>query len=201
MLDLPPTPPWMALAACAGMPTELWFPERGERPEVALKTCHTCVVSDECVAYGLGEHFGIWGGLSERQRRKVRRRHIAECDDVTMAVAPELLNGDAPPTLPQEVTEPAGMAPDPSSPPAHSCQGCGASLEGRQPSTRWCSSACRNRNRERNRENESPRTAPGYVRNQVLGVFDLAGLLAAAVPPGVSFTVELAGATVSACRE
>jgi hypothetical protein len=34
----------------------------------------------------------------------------------------------------------------------------------------------------------------------VLGIFDLAGLLAAAVPPGASFSVELPGATVTACR-
>jgi hypothetical protein len=37
MLDLPAPPAWMGSAACRGMPTELWFPERGERPEVTAR--------------------------------------------------------------------------------------------------------------------------------------------------------------------
>ena len=68
---LEPAPDWMVLAACAGMPTSLWFPERGQRPEVALKTCAGCVVQDECLAFGLGERFGIWGGTGERRRKKL----------------------------------------------------------------------------------------------------------------------------------
>jgi len=80
MLPLEPAPDWMAPATCAGMATWLWFPERGERPKVALKVSHSCVVQQECAAYGLEERVGLWGGMSERERRKVRRRRNRERD-------------------------------------------------------------------------------------------------------------------------
>jgi hypothetical protein len=132
---------------------------------------------------------------------------------------------DAPsPTLPQDHLEPTGMGDPSSERPAHSCRGCGASLEGRAPSTVWCNQACRNRHRDRQRdlsgtnvpdtgdrraksgtnvpELMSSRESKPLAPTSALGLFDLAGLLAASIPQGVSFSLELGGVvTISASRE
>lgn len=66
---------WQNKANCMGVDPELFFPERGASTREAKEVCRGCVVRDECLEYALanGEKFGIWGGLSERERRKVRR--------------------------------------------------------------------------------------------------------------------------------
>lgn len=67
---------WLDQAACAGYPTDWWFPSRGETNSretlVALAICESCPVRDACLEYGIDEHHGIWGGRSERYRRRVR---------------------------------------------------------------------------------------------------------------------------------
>jgi WhiB family redox-sensing transcriptional regulator len=69
------TPEWMALAECAGVDPELFFPERGSDGAEAKKVCATCPVAEQCLEHALvtGEKFGVWGGASERERRKMRR--------------------------------------------------------------------------------------------------------------------------------
>jgi WhiB family transcriptional regulator, redox-sensing transcriptional regulator len=66
---------WQSRANCMGVDPELFFPERGASTREAKEVCRGCVVKDDCLEYALanGEKFGIWGGLSERERRKVRR--------------------------------------------------------------------------------------------------------------------------------
>ena len=66
---------WQSRANCMGVDPELFFPERGASTREAKEVCRGCVVRTECLEYALanGEKFGIWGGLSERERRKVRR--------------------------------------------------------------------------------------------------------------------------------
>lgn len=66
---------WVANAACRDVPTALFFPERGENAPEAKGICRSCPVRCECREYALanGEKFGIWGGMSERERRRVRR--------------------------------------------------------------------------------------------------------------------------------
>jgi WhiB family redox-sensing transcriptional regulator len=66
---------WQSRANCLGVDPELFFPERGASTREAKEVCRGCVVRTECLEYALanGEKFGIWGGLSERERRKVRR--------------------------------------------------------------------------------------------------------------------------------
>jgi WhiB family transcriptional regulator, redox-sensing transcriptional regulator len=66
---------WQHKANCMGVDPELFFPERGASTREAKEVCRGCVVRSECLEYALanGEKFGIWGGLSERERRKVRR--------------------------------------------------------------------------------------------------------------------------------
>ena len=67
-------PSWMELAACAGMPIETFFPPRGASVAPARAICATCPVQPECREYAhSGGHLqGIWGGESERQRKRAR---------------------------------------------------------------------------------------------------------------------------------
>jgi len=80
LLALTDSPAWMQYALCARVDPELFFPEKGGSPRAAKRICRVCPVCAECLAYviGLGheERFGVWGGLSERERRELRRdRH------------------------------------------------------------------------------------------------------------------------------
>jgi len=67
---------WQADALCAQTDPESFFPEKGGSTRDAKKICTSCEVRSECLEYALAndERFGIWGGLSERERRKLRRR-------------------------------------------------------------------------------------------------------------------------------
>ena len=60
----------------------LFFPERGASTRKAKAICRACTVQDECLEYAVqnSEKFGIWGGLSERERRRVKRQREAEFD-------------------------------------------------------------------------------------------------------------------------
>jgi WhiB family redox-sensing transcriptional regulator len=74
-------PDWFAFANCRGVDPELFFSGRGDnRTMMAAKAvCRECCVAAECLDYALthGEHWGVWGGLSERERRRIRRRRAA----------------------------------------------------------------------------------------------------------------------------
>ena len=67
---------WQSRANCMGVDPELFFPERGSSTREAKEVCRGCVVREQCLEYALanGEKFGIWGGLSERERRRIRRQ-------------------------------------------------------------------------------------------------------------------------------
>jgi WhiB family redox-sensing transcriptional regulator len=67
---------WQDFANCRGADPDLFFPERGASTREAKEVCRGCVVRDDCLEYALqnGEKFGIWGGLSERERRRIRRQ-------------------------------------------------------------------------------------------------------------------------------
>jgi WhiB family transcriptional regulator, redox-sensing transcriptional regulator len=69
-------PKWQRSANCLGVDPDLFFPERGGSTREAKEVCRGCVVRQECLQYALdnSEKFGIWGGLSERERRRLRRR-------------------------------------------------------------------------------------------------------------------------------
>jgi WhiB family redox-sensing transcriptional regulator len=69
----PERPAWMALANCRGVDPDIFFPSQGEDTQPAKEICKHCEVTEECLAHGLREHFGVWGGLAERQRRRMRR--------------------------------------------------------------------------------------------------------------------------------
>ena len=69
---------WQERALCAQTDPEAFFPEKGGSTREAKKVCVSCEVRVECLDYALenDERFGIWGGLSERERRKLKRRAI-----------------------------------------------------------------------------------------------------------------------------
>jgi len=114
---LSPDHSWRDRAACRGMGPDLFFPERGELTDEAKAVCQGCPVSHACFIFAVqsGEHHGIWGGKSERQRRDVRsqtviqqnpilhgteqgytahwRRNIPACDDCRWAHADYVRRG------------------------------------------------------------------------------------------------------------
>jgi WhiB family redox-sensing transcriptional regulator len=67
---------WQDRALCAETDPEAFFPEKGGSTREAKRICTGCEVRAECLDFALGndERFGIWGGLSERERRRLRRR-------------------------------------------------------------------------------------------------------------------------------
>ena len=69
---------WQERALCAQTDPEAFFPEKGGSTREAKKVCTGCEVRAECLEYALehDERFGIWGGLSERERRKLKRRAV-----------------------------------------------------------------------------------------------------------------------------
>lgn len=69
---------WQERALCAQTDPEAFFPEKGGSTREAKRVCASCDVRGECLEYALAkdERFGIWGGLSERERRKLKRRAV-----------------------------------------------------------------------------------------------------------------------------
>lgn len=67
---------WQTDALCAQTDPEAFFPEKGGSTRDAKRICTSCEVRSQCLEYALAndERFGIWGGLSERERRKLRKR-------------------------------------------------------------------------------------------------------------------------------
>jgi WhiB family redox-sensing transcriptional regulator len=79
VLQLAPVTPrrWQDAALCAQVDPDIFFPERGESTRAPKQVCAGCPVRLPCLDYAL-EHegiaaHGIWGGLSERERRGLKR--------------------------------------------------------------------------------------------------------------------------------
>ena len=74
---------WMAKGKCRDLPPELFFPSDGVGVEVAKKICVTCKVRVTCLEYAIVNHIdhGVWGGESERERRRIARsRRLARAN-------------------------------------------------------------------------------------------------------------------------
>ena len=67
---------WVTAANCLGVDPELFFPGRGESTRAAKEVCAGCTVRTECLDHAIAvpERFGVWGGLSERERRRYRQK-------------------------------------------------------------------------------------------------------------------------------
>jgi WhiB family redox-sensing transcriptional regulator len=79
---------WQDYANCLGVDPDLFFPERGASTREAKEVCRGCVVREDCLEFALanGEKFGIWGGLSERERRRIRRQRALAREATVVAV-------------------------------------------------------------------------------------------------------------------
>jgi len=66
---------WQTSARCTAVDPEIFFPERGGSSKAARAVCSKCDVREQCLDYALNnkEQFGIWGGTSERERRRLRK--------------------------------------------------------------------------------------------------------------------------------
>lgn len=67
---------WVTRAACRGADPAIFFPGPDDDAAEALAVCARCPVRQECLEYALEarERYGIWGGTTERQRRRLIRR-------------------------------------------------------------------------------------------------------------------------------
>jgi WhiB family redox-sensing transcriptional regulator len=70
---------WYAKALCSQTDLDVFFPEKGESVRDAKKVCVECEVKQECLAEAIqnNEEYGVWGGLSERERHKLSRHRSA----------------------------------------------------------------------------------------------------------------------------
>lgn len=82
--------PWQDRALCAQTDPETFFPEKGGSTREAKKVCLSCDVRSDCLDHALinGERFGVWGGLSERERRNLGKK--ASQITVQSTASPEL---------------------------------------------------------------------------------------------------------------
>lgn len=67
---------WQDRAICAQTDPEAFYPEKGGSTREAKQVCRSCDVRAECLQYALDndERFGVWGGMSERERRRLKRQ-------------------------------------------------------------------------------------------------------------------------------
>lgn len=76
-------PSWQDRSLCSQTDPEAFFPEKGGSTRAAKRVCRGCEVRAECLEYALGneERWGIWGGLSERERSRMKRAAPAAQQD------------------------------------------------------------------------------------------------------------------------
>lgn len=76
---------WQDDALCAQVDSELWFPDKGGSVKEAKQICQACPVLSSCLEYALAtdERFGVWGAMSERERRRLKRGVTPEPPKVT----------------------------------------------------------------------------------------------------------------------
>jgi WhiB family redox-sensing transcriptional regulator len=114
-------PSWTEQAACRGLDPELFFPHGASQE--ARRVCARCPVRVDCLDYAVAhrERYGIWGGRSERERRRLGSRSAGR---------------------PRRSTAPAPLAADG----RPTCEECGGSFTPtlRRPQ-RFCSGICRRR--------------------------------------------------------
>jgi WhiB family transcriptional regulator, redox-sensing transcriptional regulator len=67
---------WRDGAACRGLDTNVFFPLTDEEADEAKAICAACPVREECLEFALltRQDDGVWGGLTETERRRLRRR-------------------------------------------------------------------------------------------------------------------------------
>ena len=68
--------PWAAVAACRDADDGLFFPGNEAAAQIAVRICAGCPAREDCLEWALEMRigFGVWGGLTERERRRLQRR-------------------------------------------------------------------------------------------------------------------------------
>lgn len=77
LMDIPTK--WMEQGNCRNFAPAVFFPADGAGVDRARKVCASCPVMQACLEYALAEHIdhGVWGGCSERERRRIAKRRRA----------------------------------------------------------------------------------------------------------------------------
>lgn len=70
---------WTDQARCRGLDPDQFFVRGSAQARQAIKVCARCPVKEQCLQYAIDRDvdFGVWGGLTERQRRAYQRRQLA----------------------------------------------------------------------------------------------------------------------------
>jgi WhiB family redox-sensing transcriptional regulator len=78
---------WMSEGKCAELPPETFFPSDGVGVNVARAICSDCSQKARCLDYALTHRIdhGVWGGTSERERRRILKRLRLEAEDRTLS--------------------------------------------------------------------------------------------------------------------
>lgn len=73
--EIPDEYAWMLHSSCRGADTREFFPSNGLGVEAAQRICEGCPVQEQCLEYALENRIeqGVWGGASERERRRILR--------------------------------------------------------------------------------------------------------------------------------
>lgn len=110
--------PWTADAVCASIGGDLHFPEKGVPAGEAKRVCMGCPVREQCLQHALDndERYGVWGGFSERERRRLNR---GETIPITVRARPKSAGHD------------------------HVCPVCGTQFNG-QFNAKYCGKRCGN---------------------------------------------------------
>jgi len=96
LLGLAGSPWWWFAGLCAQTDPELFFPEKGGSTRAAKAVCTGCPVRAQCLEHALAhdERFGVWGGTSERERRRLK--HAGTATSPTNAPQPAAQQPDVP---------------------------------------------------------------------------------------------------------
>ncbi|MDA8278142.1 MAG: WhiB family transcriptional regulator [Actinomycetota bacterium] len=80
---------WMADGNCKDVPADLFFPTDGAGVEIAKRICQDCPVIERCLTYAIENKIdhGVWGGESERARRRIARARRSRPRTVVRDVA------------------------------------------------------------------------------------------------------------------
>jgi len=101
---------WMSEGDCASQPPEFFFPSDGVGVELAKKVCANCAVKEQCLEYALRNRIdhGVWGGASERQRRRLikQRRASRRIKSVTSRSRDEIAPSETPQAQPTQIRRP-----------------------------------------------------------------------------------------------
>jgi WhiB family redox-sensing transcriptional regulator len=84
---------WRDFANCLGVDPDLFFPERGASTREAKEVCRGCVVREDCLEYALAnnENFGIWGGKTVKEFRRIKRQRALARAGVDTATRPAIV--------------------------------------------------------------------------------------------------------------